>query len=242
MSSNPDSEPAIPTFAELAADPEIAPLLGFEPVVRKVKRRDGWTPDLQRELIARIAATGTVQRAVWQMDKHATGAEALYKVPSAASFRASWDGAIAIGRRRAGLDAGPPWTGEVPGIQRRKVPSPDPSGHPLPQGGEGQVLNEFGEWEDEDSLRRRGEDARDSIRMKLLRCRRLYLQEISGSPGKRAAFEILTELPLDWDKAARLEPQPDEPYNRVMMRKPDMLLTAESGWMMGEHGYMSRFV
>jgi hypothetical protein len=83
----------IPDFETLAADPEIAPLLAFEPVVRKVKRPDGWTPDLQRELIARLAATGTLQQAVWQMDKHATGAEALYKVPSAHAFRMSWDAA-----------------------------------------------------------------------------------------------------------------------------------------------------
>jgi hypothetical protein len=73
--------------------------------------------------------------------------------------------------------------------------------------------------------------------MKLLRCRRLYLMEISSSPGKRAAFEILTELPIDWDKAARLEPQPDEPWNRANQRQPDMILTAENGWSFGEHGY-----
>ena len=109
----------IPDFAELAADPEIAPLLVFEPVVRKIKRPDGWFPELQRELIARIAATGTIQAAVWQMGKHATGAEALYKVPTADSFRASWDAAVAIGRRRNGLDSQPPYTGEVPGITRR---------------------------------------------------------------------------------------------------------------------------
>jgi hypothetical protein len=104
---------------------------------------------------------------------------------------------------------------------------------PLP----GQVMNEHGEWEDEASFVRRGEEAVDSVREKLLRCRRLYLMEISGSAGKRAAFEILTELPIDWDKARRLEPQPDEPWNRANQRQPDMILTAESGWSFGEHGY-----
>ena len=113
------SLPDIPDFATLAADPEIAPLLNFEPVVRKVKRPDGWTPDLQRELIARIASTGTVQSAVWQMGKHATGAEALYKTPAAVSFRTSWDAAIIIGRRRNHLDSSPRFAGAVPGIQRR---------------------------------------------------------------------------------------------------------------------------
>jgi hypothetical protein len=105
---------------------------------------------------------------------------------------------------------------------------------PLP----GQVLNELGEYEDEGSLRERVEDARDSISKKLTNARRLYLQEISSSPGKRAAFEILTELPIDWEKAARLEAQADEPWRRPNMRQPDMLLTAENGWLGGEfvHG------
>ena len=104
---------------------------------------------------------------------------------------------------------------------------------PLP----GQVMNEHGEYEDEASYLRRADDARDSIAGKLIRIRRLYLQEISASPGKRAAFEILTELPVDWDLAAKGEPQPDEPWNRGNQRQPDMILTAESGWSFGEAGY-----
>ena len=217
----------IPAFEELAADPEIAALLDFEPVVRKVKRPDGWTPELQRELIARIAATGTLQAAVWQMGKHATGAEGLYKKPGPESFRASWDAAIAIGRRRNGLDSQPPYRGEVPGITRR---------HRGPAGSHedlepGEIINELGERESEQSYHRRAEEARDSISDKLRRARRLYLREISDSPGRRAAFEILTELPIDWDAAARLEPQPDEPWRRPNMRQPDMLLTAENGWL-----------
>jgi hypothetical protein len=98
-------------------------------------------------------------------------------------------------------------------------------------------MNERGEWEDEASYLRRGEEAKDSIKEKLLRCRRLYLMEISGSAGKRAAFEILTELPIDWEKAKRLEPQPDEPWKSTNQRQPDMILTAENGWSFGEWGY-----
>jgi hypothetical protein len=222
----------IPDFADLAVDPEIAPLLGFEPVFRKVKRPDGWTPELQRELIARIASTGTLQQAVWQMGKHATGAEGLYKTADAHSFRAAWDAALAIGRRRNGLDSRPPFAGPVPGIQRRRKPPAVAEGPPP-----GQVVNEYGEYEDEYSYRERGEEAKDSIAGKLLRIRRLYLREISASPGKRAAFEILTELPIDWEIAARGEPHPDEPWRRTSARNPDMVLLAESGWSFGEHGY-----
>jgi hypothetical protein len=223
----------IPSFEELAADPEIAALLDFEPVVRKVKRPDGWTDELQRELIARIAYAGTLQAAVWQMSKHATGAEALYKTPGVDSFRAAWDAAIAIGRRRNGLDSQPPFRGEVPGITRRTSSRSRPDAGPLP----GQVMNEHGEWEDEDRYLRRAEEAKDSICMKLLRIRRLYLREISACPGKRAAFEILTELPIDWGKAERGEPQEDEPYRTSNQREPDMILLAESGWSFGECGY-----
>ena len=65
-----------------------------------------------------------------------------------------------------------------------------------------------------------------------MNARRHYLHEISGCPGKRAAFEMLTDLPIDWDKAARFEPQEDEPFRTVVsMRSPEMLLTAENGWM-----------
>lgn len=99
------------------------------------------------------------------------------------------------------------------------------------------MLNERGEYEDEESLRRRAEEAKDSISAKLLRCRRLYLQEICSSPGKRAAFEILTEFAIDWEKAAALEPQADEPWNRANQRQPDMILTAENGWSFGDCGY-----
>ena len=230
MNDSPNSGHVdIPAFADLAADPEIAPLLNFEPVVRKVKRPDGWTPDLQRELIARLAATGTLQQAVWQMGKHATGAEALYQVASADSFRLSWDAALIIGRRRNGLDSAPPFLGPVPGITRRaRLTASSALDCPLP----GQMRNERGAGEaDAEEVQRLVAAARDSITTKLLRARRLYLQEICDHPAKRAAFEILTGLPVDWDKAKRLEEQPDEPWRPPSMREPDMLMTAEAGWL-----------
>jgi hypothetical protein len=46
----PASGTEIRDFEALAADPEIAPLLNFDPVVRKVKRPDGWTPELRAVL------------------------------------------------------------------------------------------------------------------------------------------------------------------------------------------------
>lgn len=226
----------IPDFASLAADPEIAALLDFEPVPRKIEVPDGWSPDKQREVIARLCAHGSPNRACDEMGMHRTGLTKLYKSPKSKSFRAAWDEAVALAKRRrkareAALFVAPGTT--PPTLDgRRKLRPPEQTG-PLP----GQVRNEHGEWEDEASFLARGEEAKESICMKLLRCRRLYLMEISSSPGKRAAFEILTELPIDWDKAARLEAQPDEPWNRANQRQPDMILTAENGWSAGEIGY-----
>lgn len=218
----------------LPADPQLEALLNFEPVARKVKRRDGWTPELQRQFIRLIVEKGSPQRAAVAMRKKLSGIEALYREEGAESFRAAWDGAVdlaadrelarASARIAAGVPAEPP--------HRRKTPFA-PAAGPLP----GQMLNEHGEWEDEESLRRRAGEARDSISRKLLNCRRLYLREISDSPGKRAAFEILTELAIDWDRAERLEAQADEPWRKPNMREPDMLLTAENGWM-GDKGLL----
>jgi hypothetical protein len=225
----------IPDFASLAADPEIAALLNFEPVPRKIEVPDGWGPDKQREVIARLCVHGSANRACDEMGMHRTGLTKLYKSPKAKSFRAAWDEAVALAKRRrkAREAAGFVAPGAMPPTldgRRKAVAQQD---EPLP----GQVRNEHGEWEDQGSFMRRGEEAKDSIREKLLRARRLYLMEISGSAGKRAAFEILTELPIDWDKAARMEPQPDEPWNRANQRQPDMILTAENGWSFGEFGY-----
>ena len=217
--------------AEEPLDPEIAALLDFEPVPRKTAPPGAWTPEAQRAYIARLAVTGSQGKACGEIGKDRGGATKLYRSPEAGSFRAAWHAAIELYERRRSekLGGGPPPALQPPTIDgRRKRPSPQPLSR---QGGEGQVMNEFGEYEDEESLHRRVDEARDSISNKLRNARRLYLREISGCPGKRAAFEILTELPLDWDKAERLEAQPDEPFRKPMAREPDMLLTAENGWL-----------
>jgi hypothetical protein len=210
-------------------DPELESLLQFDPVPRQVKVEGGWTPELQREFIARLAEHGSPTRACEELGKNRTGINKLYRSPHGASFRSAWHDAVELAKRRkqetAALDFVRPGTRAPMVDLRRKAPLP------------GQRINEQGECEDEESLARRGEEAGRNICRKLLGIRRLYLEEISSSPGKRAAFEILTELPIDWDKAARGEPQADEPYTVPNMREPDMVLTAESGWLMGEHGY-----
>ena len=236
----PTPDPSPEGRGDVWNDPEIAALLDFEPVPRKVVVRGGWTPDAQREFIARLAVHGSACKACDEMDKHRTGVTKLYNSPNGASFRAAWDAAVELATRRAAEQA-PAADFVSPGTKpptldhrRKHAPSPQPLSRSGGEGGggePGQVLNEYGEWEDEGSLQRRADEARDSVSRKLLKARRLYLQEISGSPGKRAAFEILTELPIDWDKAERCEAQADEPWRSPSMRKPDMLLTAENGWL-----------
>jgi hypothetical protein len=211
-------------------DPELAALLDFEPVPRQVNRPDGWTPERQRRFIALILQTGSPQQAARAMKKQLSGIEDVYRDDEKGEFRAAWDGVCELVRSREEqrLKA----LKQVPEPPHRRT---DPHSSALPHAGEGgmpgQILNEVGEWEDEDSYNRRAEEARDSVSMKLQRARRLYLMSICKSAGKRAAFEILTELPIDWDKAERLEPQADEPWRKPNMRKPDMLLTAENGWL-----------
>jgi hypothetical protein len=211
-------------------DPEIQALLDFEPVPRKIKVEGGWSPAMQRRFIARLAVHGSACRACEELGKNRTGVTKLYRSPHGASFRAAWHGAVELAKRRKAererteyVSAG----AKAPTIDnRRKSPSSLPSGG---EGEEGQILNEDGEWEDEESYRSRGEEAFDRIGTKLRRSRRLFLHDISDCPAKRAAFEILTELPVDWELAAQMQPQPDEPWRKPNMRQPDMLLTAENG-------------
>lgn len=213
------------------ADPEIAALLDFEPVPRKTFQRGAWTPELQRLFIARLAVHGNVNKACDELNKDRGGVKKLYRSAEGESFRLAWDAAVELAERRGVAEPEKPptiVTAAPPslGWRRRRAAAPVQDG-PLP----GQVRNEFGQWEDEESLQRRTWEARSSIARKLLQARRLYLKEISPSAGHRAAFEILTELPIDWERAERLEPQPDEPWRHPNLRNPDMLLTAENGWL-----------
>ena len=222
-SGNDNDTSDTPTFEELAADPAIAALLEFEPVPRQRKRRGGWTAPLQKRFIAELTQSGSPTLAADAVGKKLFSAKRLYQSVGAESFRAAWDGAVALFEERSAAQVHADHAGlaalKPPFVDRRRTRNLH---HPLPP------LGEDGE---EASMDARVEETRDSISAKLLRCRRLYLREISGSPGKRAAFEILTHYPIDWDKAERLEPQDDEPWRSPNMRNPDMLLSAENGWM-----------
>lgn len=230
-----------PTLAELTADPEIALLLTFTPVPRILAKANGWSAEMQRLFIAWLAHYGSPTKASDELGKARSGIDKVYKSAGADEFRASWDGAIALAERRriarlsdrnagAGALRAPTMSRARPAEAEEER---DINGKaPLP----GQMLNERGEWEDEGAFNRRAQVAKNSIAAKLLGCRRLLLQSIADCPGKRAAFEILTEYPIDWDKAAKLEAQDDEPYQVPNLRRVEWVVTAECGWL-GEFGY-----
>ena len=202
-------------------------LLEFEPVPVR-PRVNGWDPEAQRAFIAALAVTGSKRRAALSIGRNAFGIEQLLKRPDSDSFKAAVERAMAIAAQNGSMKIA---QGVADAAARNAQLTPPSRLRGLPAPAPGQVMNENGEWEDEESYRRRADEAKDSIGEKLRRARRLFLYDISACPAKRAAFEILAEWPVDWEIAARGLPQPDEPWHRTNLREPDMLLTAEAGFL-----------
>ena len=215
----------IPSFEELVADPDIAALLDFEPVVRKVKRGDGWTPALQRKFVAYVAHLGSRSQAADMVGREVAGASKLCRAEGGESFSRACDAALDLyherSQEKAERNRGRAWGEPLRARWRRERLEAAP----------GMVRNEYDEWEEEEVSEERGEESRDSISKKLQRVRRLYLAEICSSAGKRAAFEILAGFPVDWEKAKRDEPQDDEPYRPLSIRTPDLILMGEAGYL-----------
>ena len=104
-----DSETAAAPESGIDTDPEIEALLQFDPVPRRYKAAGGWTPDLQRQFIARLAVHGSPGKACEEMCKDRGGVAKLYKSPEGASFRAAWDAAVELATRR--------WAERIPADQ-----------------------------------------------------------------------------------------------------------------------------
>ncbi|HYI47171.1 MAG TPA: hypothetical protein VEX35_01790 [Allosphingosinicella sp.] len=129
----------------LTDDPEIAALLDFEPVERKCKRHDGWTPDNQRRYIVGLAETGNPELAAHPLGRTMSGA---YKVRTSAGgegFAEAWDKALALHlRRNPRLSKGRPSRGEIlAGTGRRPWPeaAPAPAAEPAPDEDSGGVAD-----------------------------------------------------------------------------------------------------
>ena len=85
--------PATSSVAHVAAPPEDDdPLLAFAPCLHTAPQRNSLTPDLQRRLIATLAATGIVKRAAKSIGR---SLEALYQLrhrPGAEGFAGACSG------------------------------------------------------------------------------------------------------------------------------------------------------
>lgn len=76
------------------------PLLAFEPYAHVQPRANSITPDLQREFVAHLAATGIVSSAARHIGR---SLEALYRLrhrPGAEGFARAWDRAVQMGVER----------------------------------------------------------------------------------------------------------------------------------------------
>ena len=99
----------------LDPDPEIDALLRFEPVRRRCKRHDGWTPERQRAFIAALARLGEVERAAQNLGRTGSGAFKVRTSAGGDGFADAWDGALTLfharnpGLSRRGGRARPPW-------------------------------------------------------------------------------------------------------------------------------------
>jgi hypothetical protein len=188
----------------------ITDILNFEPVPRRTQVNN-WTPELQRAFIAALALTGSARRAGKAIGRHEIGAEKLRKARGGKSFSDAWDAALEIYRDREMARLGDQMA-ELSNARAEAVARLDL------KPGERDPDEEMSEFD----------EAKQRIRERLLNARRLLLGLISGDPEKRKAWEVLAG-PVDWEKAKDLKPQDNEPFGVPNMRRPDMVLAAESG-------------
>lgn len=92
--SLPDNPPAAP------AEPPRLDAHGFDPSeykwlpVKRKPRKDGWTPQRQREFISALAESGSVEFACMQVQMSKSSAHRLRRSPGAEQFSAAWDLAL----------------------------------------------------------------------------------------------------------------------------------------------------
>ena len=249
LPADPDlTVPAIPVicdkcretgFAGDEAFSAIPDILSFTPVQRRA-HVNGWKEEHQRAFIAALAITGSPRQAARAIGKHQFGAEQLRNHRTGKSFAAAWDAAMELARERethrislAELSRSSP--------DRERAEGRNPSGGLTSTGRavEGaHAIHPDCDYDPEFHADDYPEywETMNRIRDRLLRARRMHLFLIHDDEAKRRAWEVLVG-PVDWDKAERLEPQPDEPVRDPMesplgmpnRRQPDMLLTAEAG-------------
>lgn len=101
--SAPETPPEGQPAAALPATDSQAPELdahGFDPSeyqwlpVRRKPRKDGWTPQRQRDFIAALAGSGSLEFACMEVGMSKSSAHRLRRSPGAEQFSAAWDVAL----------------------------------------------------------------------------------------------------------------------------------------------------
>lgn len=101
MSEQNHSEPPVLSAVEAAdPDPAIAALLGFAPVLRRNRRRDGWSEERQRAFVAALARCGSVGEAADSVGRTYAGARKVRSAGGSGEFAAAWDKALDLCGRR----------------------------------------------------------------------------------------------------------------------------------------------
>jgi hypothetical protein len=91
----------------LTNDPEILALLDFQAVPRRCKKEGGWTAEMQRLFIAKLAVHGSPGKACDELGMYRSGIDKVFKSEGAESFRAAWAAAVELADR-GGSSASPP--------------------------------------------------------------------------------------------------------------------------------------
>ena len=197
--------------AMFAAIPDI---LNFEPVPRRAAV-NSWSAEHQRAFIAALAITGSAKKAAATIGRHTFGADQLRKARGGKSFSDAWDAALEVARER-----------ELARVYENlaELQADDEAANARGQQPAARIDQPYYEDDsDEDPFTA----MQQIFRERILRARRLLLFLLTEDEEKQRAWEVLVG-PVDWEKARNNEPQDNEPFH-VMMREPDMLLTAEAG-------------
>ena len=80
--------------------PKPGTLPAFTPVPRLKERHNGWSPQRQQDFIEALADLGSVSAACRKVGSSQHGVYLLRRHPEAASFRAAWEAALALGIQR----------------------------------------------------------------------------------------------------------------------------------------------
>ena len=155
---------------------DIPYLLAFDPVPRPAHDRL-WDPATQRAFVAALAVTGSIERAARSIKRHGFAVEKLRKSRGAREFNEACEAALDVARQRELAKMG----GKLAELQSE--------GRGRTR--DGQILNEYGEYEDEASVESRADEIRERIFGKLEKLRRRSLAEdVIPYPEKRAAWIV----------------------------------------------------